>query len=124
MWAAMRPRKNGAADRDTAVSVLFTIAVLLSVLTVVAAVPPGGVEAANLLAALRERYGVVLSGGQGDLAGKIVRFGTMGDVGENDVLGAIASIERALADVGAASSRGAGVAAAEESFAGLTAASV
>jgi hypothetical protein len=35
----MRPRKNGAADRDTAVSVLFTIAVLLSVLTVVAAVP-------------------------------------------------------------------------------------
>lgn len=92
--------------------------------TVVAAVPPGGVEAANLLAALRERYGVVLSGGQGDLAGKIVRFGTMGDVGENDVLGAIASIERALADVGAASSRGAGVAAAEESFAGLTAASV
>ncbi len=92
--------------------------------TVVAAVPPAGAQAGNLLAALRERYQVVLSGGQGDLSGKIVRFGTMGDIGENDVLGAIASIERALTDVGAPGARGAGVAAAQDSFAGLTAASV
>jgi aspartate aminotransferase-like enzyme len=70
--------------------------------TVVAASPPAGIDAAALLNVLRERYGVVLSGGQGELTGKIVRFGTMGDVSESDLLGAIASVERALADNAAA----------------------
>ncbi len=61
--------------------------------TVVAAYPPAGVEAKALLRSLREKHGVVLAGGQGELAGKIVRFGTMGDVSEADVLGALAAIE-------------------------------
>ena len=52
--------------------------------TVVAAYPPAGVDPARCCSSLRENYGVVLSGGQGELAGKIVRFGTMGDVGEAD----------------------------------------
>jgi aspartate aminotransferase-like enzyme len=80
--------------------------------TVVAAYPPEGVDAANLRKTLRERYGVVLSGGQGELTGKIVRFGTMGDVAENDLLGAIAALELALADCGANVTLGSGVAAA------------
>ena len=84
--------------------------------TVVAATPPDGVDAAALLKTLRERYGVVLSGGQGELAGKIVRFGTMGDVSESDLLGAIASVERALDDSGANVSYGVGVAAAAEAL--------
>ena len=80
--------------------------------TVVAAYPPEGVDAATLLKTLRERYGVVLSGGQGELTGKIVRFGTMGDIAENDLLGAIASLELALVDCGASAALGSGVAAA------------
>jgi aspartate aminotransferase-like enzyme len=80
--------------------------------TVVAAYPPEGVDAAQLLKTLRERYGVVLSGGQGELTGKIVRFGTMGDVAENDLLGAIAALELALSDCGASITLGSGVAAA------------
>ena len=80
--------------------------------TVVAAYPPEGVDAAALLKTLRERYGVVISGGQGELTGKIVRFGTMGDVAENDLLGAIAALELALADCGARVELGSGVAAA------------
>ena len=80
--------------------------------TVVAAYPPEGVDAAKLLKTLRERYGVVLSGGQGELTGKIVRFGTMGDVAENDLLGAIAALELALCDCGASITLGSGVAAA------------
>jgi aspartate aminotransferase-like enzyme len=80
--------------------------------TVVAAHPPSGIDAAQLLTTLREQYGVVLSGGQGELTGKIVRFGTMGDVSESDLLGAIASLERALADCGAAITLGSGIAAA------------
>jgi aspartate aminotransferase-like enzyme len=60
--------------------------------TVVAAYPPPGVEPKQLLKALRENHGVVLAGGQGELAGKIVRFGTMGDVSDVDLLGAIDAI--------------------------------
>ncbi len=80
--------------------------------TVVAATPPAGVDPAAFLKTLRERYGVVISGGQGELTGKIVRFGTMGDVSESDLLGAVASVERALADTGATIKPGCGVAAA------------
>jgi serine---pyruvate transaminase len=84
--------------------------------TVVAAYPPDGVEAKALLERLRERYGVVLSGGQAEFAGKIVRFGTMGDVTEADLLGAIGAIELSLADLGLTSNAGVGTAAAIESL--------
>ncbi len=47
-------------------------------------VPPG-IEAAQLLRLLREEHGVVLAGGQGRLAGKIVRVGHLGWVQEADV---------------------------------------
>jgi aspartate aminotransferase-like enzyme len=85
--------------------------------TVVAAIPPGGVDAAELLKHLHERYGVVLSGGQGELTGKIVRFGTMGDIAEYDILGAIGALESALGDIGATVTMGTGVAAAANEFA-------
>jgi aspartate aminotransferase-like enzyme len=89
--------------------------------TVVAAYPPEGVDAAKLLKRLRERYGVVLSGGQGELSGKIVRFGTMGDVTEGDIIGAVGAIELALADVDASAAPGAGTKAAVESLSQRTA---
>jgi aspartate aminotransferase-like enzyme len=89
--------------------------------TVVAAYPPDGVDAGPFLKRLRERYGVVLSGGQGDLAGKIVRVGTMGDVTEGDLIGAIGAIELALADVGSPALLGAGTRAAVESLTQRTA---
>lgn len=92
--------------------------------TVVAATPPSGVDPAALLKTLRERYGVVLSGGQGELTGKIVRMGTMGDVCEADLLGAIGAIELALADCGAPVTFGAGVAAAAGVLNGRIAAGV
>jgi len=80
--------------------------------TVVAATPPAGIDAAALLKTLRENYCVVLSGGQAELSGKIVRFGTMGDISESDLLGAIGAIELALADIGASVTFGSGTAAA------------
>lgn len=63
---------------------------------VVAAYPPPDVDAKRLLKTLRENHDVVLAGGQDDLAGKIVRFGTMGDVGEEDVRDAIGALETEL----------------------------
>ena len=85
--------------------------------TVVAAYPPEGVDAGAFLKRLRERYGVVISGGQGELMGKIVRMGTMGDITEHDILGALGAIELALVDVGAPVKFGAGTAAALREFA-------
>ena len=64
--------------------------------TVVAARVPTGIDAATLLRKLREERGVSLSGGQLELKGKIVRMGTMGDVSQTDVLGAIGALEIAL----------------------------
>jgi aspartate aminotransferase-like enzyme len=86
--------------------------------TVVAAYPPPGVDVKALLKGLREKHRVVLSGGQGELAGKIVRFGTMGDVRDVDVLGAIGAIELTLLDLGCDVTPGAGTGAAIEALAG------
>ena len=52
--------------------------------TVVAAYSAGERRRSALLKRLREEHGIVLSGGQAELAGKILRFGTMGDVREDD----------------------------------------
>lgn len=80
--------------------------------TVVAAQPPRGVPAKELQHRLRERYRISIGGGQEDLAGKIVRVGTMGAVSEADLSGAICAIEFALRDLGAAVESGSAVAAA------------
>jgi len=80
--------------------------------TVVAAEPPAGVDPAKLLDALRLERGIILSGGQAELAGKIVRMGTMGDISETDILGAIGAIEIALLEANAPVHLGTGVQAA------------
>ena len=84
--------------------------------TVVASKVPPGVEAAALLRKLREERGVVLSGGQLDLRGKILRMGTMGDISQIDVLGAMGAIEMALLEYGVPIRAGAGVQAALRVF--------
>lgn len=84
--------------------------------TVVAGNVPAGVEAATLLRKLREERGVSLSGGQLELKGKIVRMGTMGDVSQTDVLGALGALEMALLEYDVPVHVGAGVQAALRVF--------
>ncbi len=60
--------------------------------TVVALKAPPNVDLAHVVRALREEYGIVISGGQEHLRGKILRIGTMGDIAQTDI---IASVERA-----------------------------
>lgn len=84
--------------------------------TVVAGRVPSGVDAATLLRKLREERGVSLSGGQLELKGKIVRMGTMGDVSQTDVLGAIGALEIALLEYEVPVRVGAGVQAALRVF--------
>ncbi len=53
--------------------------------TVTAVRVPSGVDGGELLARLREEYGVILGGGQGPLRGRIFRIGHMGYVSEADI---------------------------------------
>jgi len=85
--------------------------------TVVAAYPPAGVDVKALLKHLREKHRIVLSGGQGELAGKVLRFGTMGDVRDSDFLGAIGALELTLMDLGYDATPGAATGAAIEALA-------
>ena len=84
--------------------------------TVGAAYPPPGVDIAVILKRLREEHRVVLSGGQAELAGRILRFGTMGDVRDVDFLGAIGALELILLDLGVTTRPGAATAAAIEAL--------
>lgn len=96
--AYARHARYAGLVRDALVRLGFTLVSAPSAhsSTVVAAYPPSGVGAPSLLKSLREKHGIVLAGGQGELAGKIVRFGTMGDIRESDLLRAIEAIESEL----------------------------
>lgn len=74
---------------------------------------PEGIEDKKLRGHMRERYGVMISGGYGDLAGKLIRLGHMGKAAHPTYLAAqLAILERSLADLGFPVKLGAGVGAA------------
>ncbi len=77
---------------------------------------PDGADVAELLLTLRDRFGIQLIGGQGDLKGKIFRIGHIGYVDVFDITTALAAIELVLAELGADIERGVAVTAALEAF--------
>jgi pyridoxamine--pyruvate transaminase len=80
---------------------------------------PDGVTDRQVLDTMRHRYGVQISGGYGDLSGKLVRLGHMGIAAHpTSVLAQVGVFERTLLDLGVGITPGAGVAAAVEAFAG------
>lgn len=80
---------------------------------------PNGIEADELIRTMRERYGVMISGGYGELTGKLFRLGHMGMAAHPTTLFAqLGVLERALLDLGFPITPGAGVGAAVESLAG------
>jgi aspartate aminotransferase-like enzyme len=85
-------------------------------LTVVAIRLPAGVDGDAIRRTLREQRGVIIGGGQGRLKGEIIRIGTMGDLTQTDVLGALGALEIALLEHGVKLSVGAGVRAALKVF--------
>jgi aspartate aminotransferase-like enzyme len=78
---------------------------------------PAGVDGKALRAALRERHGVTVAGGQGPLTDAIFRIGHLGWVGEGDVVRVLSALERSLPTLGWPVVLGAGVAAAQSSLA-------
>lgn len=85
-------------------------------LTVVAIRMPAGIDGDAIRKTLREQRGIVIGGGQKELKGKLIRIGTMGDLTQTDVLGALGAVEIALLEAGAPLHAGVGVQAALRVF--------
>ena len=68
--------------------------------TVTSVLVPEGINAAELLALLNKEYETVLAGGQGKLAGKIVRIGHLGLVDKADIKLAVVALGDALERLG------------------------
>jgi aspartate aminotransferase-like enzyme len=85
--------------------------------TVTAMKMPDGITDGQLRGGMRKR-GVVISGGQEGLKGKIFRIGTMGACTEADVLRTIQTLELVLAKEGVIPRLGAGVEAASRAIDG------
>jgi aspartate aminotransferase-like enzyme len=77
---------------------------------------PDGVDATRIVAELRERFGITIANGQGELKGKIVRIGHIGWFDVFDITTALAALELALSDAGAEIERGVAVTRALEAY--------
>ena len=88
---------------------------------VTAILTPEGIDAGELRLALRDRYGVTVAGGHGDLKNRLFRIGHIGYYDVFDIVAALAAVELALVEAGAEVERGIGVARALEAFAPVTA---
>ncbi|HKW58461.1 MAG TPA: alanine--glyoxylate aminotransferase family protein [Candidatus Dormibacteraeota bacterium] len=89
--------------------------------TVTSALPPAGLDVNALRKLLDTKFGVVIAGGQGKMAGKMVRVGHLGAVAEGDVVQVIWAIEQALEELDVARADGRGVAAVTASVQGVPA---
>jgi aspartate aminotransferase-like enzyme len=90
---------------------------------VTAILTPEGVDAGDLRLALRDRYGVTVAGGHGDLKSRLFRIGHIGYYDVFDVVAALAAVELALMEAGAEVERGVGVARALEAYTAVPAGS-
>ena len=77
---------------------------------------PEGVDATEIVSALRDRFGITIANGQGELKGKIFRIGHIGWFDVFDITTALAAVELALVDAGADIERGIAVTRALEAW--------
>lgn len=78
---------------------------------------PNGVDGSAVVKNMRAKYGITIAGGQDHLKGKIVRIAHIGYFSEFDIITAISGLEMTLSDLGFGIRPGAGVAAAQATFA-------
>jgi serine---pyruvate transaminase len=77
---------------------------------------PSHLDGMGILVAAKTKYGAVISGGQDDLKGRIIRFSHLGFVGPFMLIDGLAALEFALADCGHKFQLGSGVSAAMRSL--------
>jgi serine---pyruvate transaminase len=78
---------------------------------------PEGVDATDIVKGLRDRFGITIANGQGDLKGKIFRIGHIGWFDVFDITTALGAVELVLTDAGADIERGVAVTRALEAWA-------
>jgi serine---pyruvate transaminase len=83
---------------------------------VTAILTPPGIDARELVLALRDRFGITVAGGHADLAPRLFRIGHIGYYDVFDITTALAAVELLLAESGADIERGAAVARALEAY--------
>ena len=77
---------------------------------------PSGIDSGDVIRGVRDRFGITIANGQGELKGKIFRLGHIGWFDVFDITTALAALELALADLGVDVERGVAVTAALEAF--------
>jgi aspartate aminotransferase-like enzyme len=77
---------------------------------------PAGIDATEVVKALRDRFRITIANGQGELKGKIFRLGHIGWFDVFDITTQLAAVEIVLADLGADIERGVAVSAALEAY--------
>jgi aspartate aminotransferase-like enzyme len=77
---------------------------------------PEGIDAGDIVKALRDRFDMTIAGGQGELQGKIFRLGHIGWFDVFDITTMLAAVELVLSELGADIERGSAVTAALEAY--------
>jgi len=114
VWERHARLAQGAREAMTAIGCqLFAQSPANTVTTVSV---PEGVEGGKIVKTLREKYGMIIAGGQDHLKGKIFRFATLGWYNEFDALTIIQGVELTLAELGHKFDQGAGTRAAAKYF--------
>jgi serine---pyruvate transaminase len=78
---------------------------------------PASIDGARVPKLMRDRYGVTIAGGQGELKGTIARIAHCGYFGAFDIVTTVAALELTLRELGVEVELGSGVAAAQRVFA-------
>jgi aspartate aminotransferase-like enzyme len=84
--------------------------------TVTAIKMPEGVTDKDMRGTMRDKYGIVLAGGQDHLKGNVFRIGHMGNVTYRDIVVTLSALEMTLKELGLDVCLGDGVAAVEEAY--------
>ncbi|MDQ1477934.1 MAG: hypothetical protein QOE62_3163 [Actinomycetota bacterium] len=77
---------------------------------------PEGIDAGDIVKALRDRFDMTIAGGQGELQGKIFRLGHIGWFDVFDITTMLAAVVLVLSELGADIERGSAVTAALEAY--------
>jgi aspartate aminotransferase-like enzyme len=85
------------------------------------ALTPDGIDAVELRLALRDRHGITIAGGHGDLVSRLFRIGHIGHVTIDDIAEALGAIEVELREAGVEIEPGRAAPAAFEAFGSVAA---
>ena len=77
---------------------------------------PDGMDSGDVVGGLRDRFGITIANGQGDLKGKIFRLGHIGWFDVFDITTQLAALELVLSELGAEIERGVAVTSALEAY--------